>query len=64
MCTESEGLGTQDLEASTELKHSAFSGAELVVVPFKERRGKGWKAAYTRERLNKVPPGFRGGKQV
>ena len=39
MSTESEGLGTQDLEANTELRHSAFSGAESAVMPFKTRGG-------------------------
>ena len=34
MGTESEELGTQDLEANTELRHSAFSRAEYAVVPF------------------------------
>ena len=39
MGTESEGLGTQDLEANTELRHSAFSRVESAVVPFKVREG-------------------------
>ena len=34
VCTKSEGLGTQDLEANTELRHSAFSWVESAVVPF------------------------------
>ena len=38
MGTDSEGLGTQDMGANTELRHSAFSRAESAVVPF-ERRG-------------------------
>ena len=43
MGTESEGMGTQDLEANTELKHLALSLVELVVVPFEEREGMEWK---------------------
>ena len=39
MGTESEGLGTQDLEANTELRHSAFSRAESAVMPFDMREG-------------------------
>ena len=35
--TESEGLGTQDFEANTEMRHSAFSRAESIVVPFELR---------------------------
>ena len=34
MGTESEGFGTQDLEANTELRHSAFSHVVLAVQPF------------------------------
>ena len=37
--TESEGVGTQDLEATTELRYSAFSRAKLTVLPFEEREG-------------------------
>ena len=37
--TESEGLETQDFEANTELKHSAFFRAESAVVPFEVRKG-------------------------
>ena len=39
MGTESEGLGTQDLEANTELRDSAFSRAESAVVPFEMKEG-------------------------
>ena len=39
MGTKSEGLGTQELEADTELRHSAFSQVKLAVVPFEEREG-------------------------
>ena len=34
-----EGLGTQDFETNTELRHSAFSRAETAVVPFEVREG-------------------------
>ena len=37
MGTESEGLGTQCLEANTELRHSVLSRVESAVVPFKEK---------------------------
>ena len=37
MGTEREGLGTQDLEANTELRHSTF--ARVAVVPFEVREG-------------------------
>ena len=37
--TESEELGTQDLEANTKLRHSAFPRAESAVLPFEEREG-------------------------
>ena len=39
VATESEGLGTWDFEANTELSHLAFSRAQLVVMPFEEREG-------------------------
>ena len=39
MGTESKGLGTQNLEANTELRHSDFSRAESAVVPFKVKEG-------------------------
>ena len=39
MGTASEGFGTQDLEANTDLRHSAVSCAELAVVPFEVREG-------------------------
>ena len=39
MGTESEGLGTQYLEANTELRHSAYSRAESALVPFEVREG-------------------------
>ena len=39
MGTENEGLATQDVEANTELRHSAFSRVESTVVPFEEREG-------------------------
>jgi len=37
MDTENEGLWKQDFEANTELRHSAFSQAELAEVSFEER---------------------------
>ena len=38
--TESDGFGTQDLEANTEFRHSAFSHAVSAVQPFEVREGK------------------------
>ena len=35
--TESDGFGTQDLEANTEFRHSAFSRAVSAVHPFEVR---------------------------
>ena len=35
----SEGFGTQDLEANTDLRHSAFSRAESAVEPFEVMEG-------------------------
>ena len=35
--TESDGFGTQDLEANTEFRHSAFSGAVAALRPFEVR---------------------------
>ena len=37
--TENEGLWTQDLEAIMELRNSAFSRAELAVMPFEVMKG-------------------------
>ena len=37
--TESDGFGTQDLEANTEFKHSAFKRAVSAVWPFEVREG-------------------------
>ena len=37
--TESDGFGTQDLEANTEFRHSAFSPAVSAVRPFQVREG-------------------------
>ena len=37
--TESNGFGTQDLEANTEFRHSAFSRAVSTVRPFEVREG-------------------------
>ena len=37
--TESDGFQTQDLEANTEFRHSAFSCAVLAVQPFEVREG-------------------------
>ena len=37
--TESDGLGTQDLEANTEFRHSAFSRAVSAVQSFEVREG-------------------------
>jgi len=37
--TESDGFGTQDFEANTEFKHSAFSRAVSAVHPFEVREG-------------------------
>ena len=39
MGTETEGLGTQDLNENTESRHSAFSRTESAVVPFEVREG-------------------------
>ena len=39
MGKEREGLGGQDFETNTELRHSAFSRAELAVEPFEVRKG-------------------------
>ena len=39
MGTESDGFGTQDLEANTKLRHSAFSCAVSAVWPFEVREG-------------------------
>ena len=36
---ESDGFGTQDLEANTEFRHSAFSRAVSAVQPFEVREG-------------------------
>ena len=36
---ESDGFGTQDLEANTEFRHSAFSCAVSAVWPFEVREG-------------------------
>ena len=35
--TESDGFGTQDFDANTEFRHSAFSRAVSVVCPFEVR---------------------------
>ena len=37
--TKSDGFRTQDLEANTEFRHSAFSRAVLAVWPFQVREG-------------------------
>ena len=37
--SESDGFGTQDLEANTEFRHSAFSRAVSAVRPFEVREG-------------------------
>ena len=37
--TESDAFGTQDLEANTEFRHSAFSWAVSAVQPFEVRVG-------------------------
>ena len=37
--SESDGFGTQDLEANTEFRHSAFSRAVSAVQPFEVRDG-------------------------
>ena len=37
--TESDGFRTQDLDANTELRHSAFSRAVSAVWPFEVREG-------------------------
>ena len=39
MGRESDGFGTQDLEANTEFRHSAFSHAVSAVRPFEVREG-------------------------
>ena len=53
----SKRLGKQHIEVNTELRHSAFSRAELAVVPFKQREGMDG-GAYSGDRLNKEPSGF------
>ena len=35
-------MGIQDLDVKTELRNSAFSRAEIAVVPFEEREGMEW----------------------
>ena len=37
--TESDGFGTQDLDANMEFRHSAFSRAVSAVHPFEVRQG-------------------------
>ena len=37
--TQSDGFGTQDFEANTEFRHSAFSRAVSAVRPFEVREG-------------------------
>ena len=39
MDTESDGFGTQDLEANTKFRHSAFSRTVSAVQPFEVREG-------------------------
>ena len=39
VCTESDGLGTQDLEANLEFRHSAFSRVVSAMQPFEVRDG-------------------------
>ena len=39
MGAESDGFGTQDFDANTEFRHSAFSGAVSAVWPFEVREG-------------------------
>ena len=39
MGTESDGYGTQDLDANAELRHSPFSRAVSAVQPFEVREG-------------------------
>ena len=39
MGAESDGFGTQDLEANAEFRHSAFSRAVSAVLPFEVREG-------------------------
>ena len=49
------------MEAITELRHSAFSRAELAVVPFQVREG--IEGKHTPD-PDKVPPGYGGGRQI
>ena len=58
------GLGTQDLEASTELRHSAFSRVESAVVPFEVREGMEGEQTTETDLTRCQPPGLRGGRQV
>ena len=60
--TESNGFGTQDLETNTEFSHSAFSCAVSAVWPFEIREG--MEGEHAPDRLNLMPPGFGGGRQV
>ena len=39
MGTQSDGFGTQDLEANTEFRHSAFSRAVSAMRPFEVKDG-------------------------
>ena len=39
MGSETEEMGTQGLEANTDVRHFVFSRAESAVVPFEEREG-------------------------
>ena len=64
MGTEREGFGTQDFEANTELRHSAFSQAESAVVPFEVRDIMEGEQTTETDLTRCQPPGLRGGRQV
>ena len=56
--TDSKGLGTQYQDANRELRHSAFLWEVSCHSIWSEGRDR--EGAYSRDRLNKTPPGLRG----
>ena len=50
VASESNGFGTQDLEANTEFRHSAFSRVVSAVRPFEVREG--MQGEHTRNRFD------------
>ena len=59
---ESDGFGTRYLEANAEFRHSAFLHA-VTCAAISDKGGDGG-GTYTRNGLNKTPPGFGGERQV